>query len=94
MEQSKVTTTKVVSIDEEIEESESDEEEISQPEHEEILTSKRVYKYARKGDIDHLRVALAYGSNSIKWYRNKHGHTALHAAAYYGHSKCIDVLLT
>ena len=78
---------KVVS-NEEIEESESDEEE-----HEEIFTSKRVYKYARIGDINNLKVALAYGNNSIDWYRNKHGHTALHAAAYYGHSECIGVLL-
>ena len=87
----------VVSVDKEIEESESESEsdgkEISQAEHEEIFTSKRVYKYARKGDIDHLKVALAYGNNSIDWYRNKHGHTALHAAAYYGHSECIGVLL-
>ena len=84
---------KVVSLDKEIEESESDEEEISQGEHEVTFTSKRVYKYARIGDIDHLKVALAYGNNSIDWYRNKQGHTALHAAAYYGHSECIGVLL-
>ena len=89
----------VVSVDKEIEESESESEsesdgkEISQAEHEEIFTSKRACKYARIGDIDHLKVALAYGNNSIDWYKNKHGHTALHAAAYYGHSECIGVLL-
>ena len=81
-------------VDEDTEESESDEEETSHGEHEEIFTSKRVYKCARIGDIDNLKVALDYGTNSIEWYRNKHGNTALHAATYYGHSDCINVLIS
>ena len=59
-----------------------------------VYTPKDVYNYARIGDIDNLKVALDYGTNSIEWYRNKHGNTALHAATYYGHSDCINVLIS
>ena len=53
---------------------------------EKVYTPEDVYNYTIDGDIDSLRQALNYGNNSIDWYRNEDGCTALHAAAHRGHS--------
>ena len=60
-----------------------------------VYTPKGVYNYAKRGDVDNLRLALDYGNNNnpIDCNRNEHGRTALHAAADQGHTECIGVLL-
>ena len=58
-----------------------------------VYTPVDVYNYATRDDIDNLRLALDYGNNSINWYRDEQGYTALHIAAQKGHTACIGVLL-
>ena len=64
-----------------------------------------VFMLARSGDVDSLIIALKQGNNSREWYvhhtinnndddnTNLEGAVAIHAAAYYDHTACIDVLL-
>ena len=56
---------------------------------EKVYTPDDVYDYAIRGDIDNLRLALNYGNNSIDWYRDQYGFTALNVAACLGHTACI-----
>ena len=58
-----------------------------------VYTPEKVFKYAYYGNVDNLRLALDYGNNSINWYRDQNGSTALHAAARRVHTACIGVLL-
>ena len=58
-----------------------------------VYTPEDVYNYADSGNVDNLRLALDYGNNSIHWYSNENGLTALIVAAHQGHTACIYVLL-
>lgn len=52
-----------------------------------------VFNYALNNDINNLQLALNYGDNGTKWYKDAVGITALHVAAARNHFKCIELLL-
>ena len=58
-----------------------------------IYTPRDVYSYTGNGDVDKLRLALAYGNNSTELYSDEHGCIALHIAALEGHIECMRELL-
>jgi hypothetical protein len=60
-----------------------------------VYTPPDVYEYAGNGDIDKLRLALAYGNNSTEWYMDDEndGRVALHQASLQGHIECMRELL-
>jgi len=58
-----------------------------------VYTSRDVYSYTGDGDVDKLRLALAYGNNSTEWYSDEHGCIALNVAALEGHIECMRELL-
>jgi len=58
-----------------------------------VYTPPDVYEYAGNGDIDELRLALAYVNNSTEWYMDDDGQVALHQASLQGHTECMRELL-
>jgi len=62
-------------------------------------TPENVYEYAEIGDVDNLRLALAFEDNSTNWFRKTredggNNWVALHRAAQNGWYECCQLLLS
>ena len=58
-----------------------------------IYTPEDVYRFARHGDEDRFIIAVNQGDNSTNWYRDAHGMTACHWAAFEGFINIVEMIL-